>query len=1334
MTNKLTLCLLACCAIATTARSQGIPYDEEKLPGYVEPMKAYAPEPSLMRFVPMQGEAPSRRMARQAAFSALPDHWNNAETRYFPPIFNQDGGSCTYACRSGYIFTHEQNSLRDLDGSLPENQYPSHWVWLLLNGGCNWQKGEILQFVGSPNVVDYGGRTFSSFFGSQEPNQDDFGWMNGYDRWKNAIGNRMLAPTSTPMTLETEEGRMAAKAWLYNHAGDLDFKAGGLIAIDVASGGQWHSIPKTAANDAIGVTGQSFVYRWGTAVDHSVTIVGYDDRIEFDLDGNGIAGEVSKDERGAWIIANSWGEWWCNKGFIYCPYKHAGPVSDQETGALPSGYLGGTLFHARKNFRPLRALKLKMDYSHRSELLLQVGISTDLDATEPESVTDMHHFRYSGDGANGATDPAPATPMLGRWQGQLNREPMELMYDLTDFSARFDQNKPLKYFFIINRKNDTSLGSGSVYEAGIVDMDRDLEGIESTFDLGGEKFDITEEGKRLMLSTIVYGKGYNSVNNLVLSDCTLSWTAPNTGSYQVASYNVYEDGVLVGNTKEMTHTVGGGQVYSVSAVYEDGTESAKVSTVAAAVQNSVSANIEDGGFIIPGVFDAHYTDCTIEFFIKPSRFANWNNQAGPGWGTYLQHFNSNGTFTCGWSNSDRLTSSESLSLNTWQHIAIVVKGNKMTLYKNAKSVGTVTSSSYSGLGGFGDYVFRYSGSGEWQNAQYDEIRIWDHARTVQQIRGSSLSLFKKQEFYGDVLPQGLLAYYKGDTFHGPDGTYYLRECVGGHHAPVYRMSSDPQVESNLNPVSTTLPASVSVDVPSSVFAGRPVTLTATRGDAINKLWWNIPSCGIEDLHILSPTVTFDESGTYEVCVSGLAYNGKEYSDTILLDVHPSGSLDASFSFNSASIPCGEHLSMHASTFTESCSYEWSLPGASVETVLGAKAGATYEEAGEYTVTLKVTSSDGRVAESSQTIHVTNVVPKADFYVSEPVVMKGSPVTLHSTSRFTPTSYEWVLNGTAQKTTITDGQPVQSWTPQYPGRYDVTLTAGNFLGDDVVTKKRALIVTNAESGSGLNFSQPSAHVSIPNDTDLGSFTIDFWANPSSLSDKCWGIGKDESTLLLNVDSEGVMTLHLRDKVYKSPAGYVEEGVWNHYAVSRSTLGSSGTITFMRNGETVSTVRNATTNKVLSETMPVITLGVDGFPISGSMDEFRLWSGNQSSKMKDLCNQPMDAPGSYTGLLVYYDFNQSGGDVIDRSGNGRDGVRFGFGPDGDAWGRSNGVFSLYFGDKLADDVITGVDGVLSSEPVSAGRSGVYTLSGQYVGRTVNGLPSGLYIVDGKKVAVK
>ncbi len=1179
--------------MAASAWAQDIPVDREKYPDYVDPTKAYSPDSRLMKYV-QEHKQQARSRSRVGVYTpaGLPDHWNNAETKYFPPVFNQDGGSCGSASRFGYMFTHEMNSLRDVDGSLPENQYPTHFCWLFTNG--NDGKEAFGRDIGIPNVTVYGGRTYSSLFGNQEDTHNDFGWMTGYDKWMNAIGNRMYDPTFVPYSLDTEEGQLAAKAWLYNHAGDLDFKAGGLIGLGVASGGQWHRIPQSATNDATGVTGMSYVHRWGTQVDHAVTMVGYDDRIEFDLDGDGKVGEAG--EVGAWIIVNSWGNWE-NAGFIYCPYAYAGPVSNQETGEMEEGYWTGELYHVRKNFRPLRAIKLKMDYTHRSELLLQIGISTDLDATEPESIVDMHHFRYGGDGNYGNTDPAPAVPMLGRWRGTLHHEPMEWMYDVTDFSANFDQNKPLKYFFIINRKKDTNQGTGSVYEASIVDMDADQEGVETFFDLGGEKFEITTQGKQLMISTIVYGKGYYSVNNLALIDGVLSWTEPNMGNYKVASYNVYRNDVLVGNTEGMTYAVDGGQVYSVSAVYEDGTESEKVSVVAAVVQNNAAVALEGAGFTIPEVFKNYYQDCTIEFNIRPSRFADWNNQAGPGWGSYLQHFNANGTFTCGWDTSNRLTSNSAFTLNSWQHIAIVVKGNTMTLYNNGNLVGSVTSSTYRGLGGFGDYVFRYSNGQEWQNAQYEEIRIWDHARTVRQIKGGNLP--RRQEFYGDIMPQGLLAYYKGDTFMDENNDYYMRECINGYHAPIHKVTANPQIESTLELVNTMLSASVAIDAPGEVYAGQPVTLTATRSDAINKMWWDIPACDIVKKNVLAPTVTFATAGTYEVTVNGMGYDGKEHSNTLQLEVKAAPEIDASFSFNSMTVPCGVHVSMHANKFTEAYSYEWSLPGAVVETVVGAKAGATYESAGEHTVTLKVTAADGRVAESSQTIIVTDVVPEADFYVNEPVVLKGTTISLNSTSRYSPTAYEWILDGTAQKTTITEGQPVQTWTPQYPGRYDVTLTASNIVGSDVVTKERALIVTNAESGSGLNFSKPTAQVNFNNSVaTLRAFTIEFWANPSSLGSSCWGIGQDESTLLIKVDNSGTMIVYLNGNVYKSPIGYVVPGVWNHYAICRKVLGTYGTLYFMRNGETISTLNAVNGSRIYNESMPSITLGVAGAPITGS----------------------------------------------------------------------------------------------------------------------------------------
>lgn len=1323
--RKLTLFMLACCAMAASA--QDVPVNREKYPDYVDPRTAYKPEPRLMKYVQVEGESQSRAVARAA--SDLPEYWNNADTKYFPPAFNQQGGSCGSASRIGYMFTHEINALRDLDASLPENQYPTHFVWLHTNTSDG--KDQFVEFVGVPNVVHYGGRTYSELFGYQEESNNYFGWMTGYDKWMNAIGNRMMKPTSMPQSVETEAGRTAAKMWLYNHAGDTDFKAGGLIGLGVASGGQWYDIPKTAANDAAGVTGKYYVHRWGTQVDHAVTMVGWDDRIEFDLDGNGVAGELDKDEKGAWIIVNSWGNW-CNDGFIYCPYKYAGPVSDPETGAMKGGYWWGELYHARKDFRPLRVIKLKMDYTHRSELFLQVGISTDLNATEPEAVSDMHHFRYAGDGNNGNTDPAPAIPMLGKWKNEWHEEPMEFCYDVTDFSNKFDTNKPLKYFFIINRKKATNTGYGNVYDASILDLEQDLDGIETPFDLGGEKFEITKEGNKLMISTIVYGKGYEPVNNLSYADGTLSWDLPNKGSYQIVSYNIYKDGALAGNTTELSYAIEGGQEYGVSVLYADGTESAKATCASAVQKNNVAVAFENAGFTIPNVFASHYDECTIEFYVKPTMFLDWNNAAGPGWGTYMHHFNANGTFTCGWNTNARFTSSQTFTLNTWSHVALVFDNNKITMYKNGTVVGTVTSSGYSGLGGFGNLVFNSNSSNNsWQNAVYDEIRIWDHARTQQQIKGATVSSFKRQEFYGDVLPQGLLAYYKGDTFQGEDGNYYIRDCVGGNHASI-QAAGNPQVEDSPSLVNTPLKATLEANPVSDVYAGIPVALTATRSEAVNKIWWTIPSCGIVEKSVESPVVTFTEVGTHTATVYGLSYKGDTLSSEVKIEVLEPVALDPAFTMSAQVIPCSEHLSLVASQYIEACSYEWILPGAEVETVYGAKAGATYVADGEYTVTLKMTTADGRTAESSQTVSVTAVAPLADFVVTDPVVLKETPVQMNSTSRYGATAYEWTLDGQAQKTTITPGNKEQVWVPKYPGKYNISLKASNAIGANTVTKERALIVTNDDSKNGLSFSREASRVTLTNvPATLNEFTVEFWANPTRFSTNCWGFGDSEETLLLKVGNYGEMSVCINGTVITSEIGYFIANEWNHYAIQRT---SSGAIRFMRNGVLVKSYPAQYKGEITG--IKKFAIGGVNTPVIGVIDEFRLW-GKFITNVKDLCNQHMENPEAYVAsdnLLAYYDFNQSGGDVIDRSGNGNTGVRTGFGPDGDAWGLSKGVFSLYFGEKLPNETVTAIEDVWQDEPVSAGRKGVYTLSGQYVGTTVKGLPAGMYIVDGKKVALK
>lgn len=1303
------------------------------------------PDVKLIQFVSKykskagDGKSLTRAKARAiAAAAGLPDHVNNSESKYFPPVFNQDGGSCGSASRICYMFTHEINSYRDINSSTLDNNYPSHFVWLLTYG--NSGKDEFVTNVGVPTSATYGGRTYSRTYGNYDWDSDCFGWMQGYDKWFSAFGNRMTAPTHIPYTLDTEEGRLAAKSWLYNHAGDTSFKVGGLIGLGVASGGNWQKIPKTAQNDALGVTGKYYVKAWGTSVDHALTMVGYDDRIEFDIDGNGVYGEEDKDEKGAWIIVNSWGSGWCNGGFIYCPYAMGGPAVDSE-GKLTS-YWAGELYHTRKDYRPLRTIKLKMDYTRRSEMLLQVGVSSDLTATVPERVISMDHFKYAGDGHNGDTNPAPETPMLGKWaDGKMHTEPMEFGYDLTDLSAGLDCNQPLKYFFIVNTRS-WGLGEGHIYGASIMDYNYDREGVEVPFDLGEEgQVEIHSAGEQTIISVIVYGASYNAPQNVAITDGKLVWDAPVKSGHALQGYVVYLDDEKLETLDSDTrmYDVDGSGMFAVVALYQDGVESARVTAHTPIEKQSPNqvVSLRNGGFSIPDIFSTSYEECTIEFYIKPYSLKNYNNMFGPGWGTFYAHCNSGGTMSIGWNtNGHRIdATSGTLKTTSWTQVAIVVNKNKMTAYFNGTSVGSITSKTYSGIGGFGNLVFANSGNNS-QDAMYDEIRIWNRARTSTEIKNCY-----SREFHGEVQPDGLIAYYKGDIIE-QDGAYYLRDCVGGHHAVFTNdnfSEESPSSQPSLNRPKDRENILIINEPSEAINANVPVKLTTKRGDAIRTLVWNIPALGISDWHIVAPNITFPEAGEYQVMVTGYDYEAfatgtnpeaREISDTIVVKVGDAPALDADFTVSASEVGSGEHVSFQVANYVQGYVYNWSMPGADVETANTPIAGATFQKPGDYNVTLTVTAPTGAKKQNTKVISVTPIIPEADFAVSEAVILKGETTKLTNLSKHHPTELQWTLSSPIQKYIVNGGETF-SFTPEEPGVYDVTLAATNVKGTHSKTQERAILVANADSRNGLTFGS-SAVVTltkpISDDTSIKKLTIDWWMRPETLSAPL-GIGEGYDKFLIYTDVYGKMFFRNGSKEVSSGNNFIVAGQWHHYTLTYN----SGTVTFYRDGKQITSVTGAGSTLSRPESFAIT--------LTGSIDEFRIWNNALSlSIIQSLCNQPIDDPELYiTGeknkyaLRVYYPCNQSMGDVEDATSYGNTGLREGFGPEGDSWGLSKGVFCLNFGRKQDDIIIDGIDELRNGETETMRNAavGVYDMSG----RRISGTPKpGIYIIDGRKQVIK
>ena len=1206
-----------------------------------------------------------------------PDHVNNAETKYFPPVFNQAGGSCGSASRICYMFTHELNTFRGTDGSFMANRYPSHFVWLLTNG--NSGKGEFMKKIGVPSAEVYGGYTYSELFGNQAESNNDFGWMNGYDKWYSAMFNRMSQIVRLPQTVATEAGREALKNWLWNHNGDTDFHAGGLGGIGVASAGSWQPIPKTPANDKAGVSGLKYVARWGDKFNHALTIVGYDDRIEFDLNKNGIYGEESADEKGAWIIVNSWGNKWCNQGFVYCPYAYGGKRFNKHANGSYTfdsrNWWDIEILKVRKNYRPFRTIKLKMDYSHRSEIRLSAGISTNLNAENPEHTEIFHHFNFAGDGNRGNTNPAPAIPMLGKWaDGKLHYEPMEFGYDLTDLTKSFDRNTPLKYFFIIETK-EWAQGKGHIYKASIIDYEHDLKGIEFPFDIHSEGVEIKNQGNKTIISTIVFGEGFTPPNNLSIHANTLKWSAPMSSSHPVLGYKIYADGELLAQTESNVLSYSFNKLctpynFSVSAIYGKDIESEKININTPVLSSSKNTIIDfsKSGFVIPEVFNKKYNESTIEFWIAPNSLANCNQTMGPGWGKFLFHSSANGKIIVGWDEYNQIaTPPETLQVGIWKHIAIVVNHNIMKLFVDGVLTDSITSITHSGLGGFGELIFKYGRKKEYVDAKLDELRIWNYAKSNEEILTN-----KDIEYTGQLLPSGLIAYYKGDIITTRSENF-LVDCIGGHHARILnkkylnRNSIKPSLKGSDEVASVKI-----IPVANTVRANVPVILKAKYSATVNTLKWNIPTLRIRDLYVTQPTLTFPHAGVYMIKVEASTIDGKIKTDTYSLIVGSAPTYDAAFSITPKPVVAGERVSFLVKRPMIGCSYEWAIPGSDKEKIHAMNTAATYDGLGHHRVTLTVTTPNGKKISSNQEIEVIEITPVADFEIMPSIIIKEGTTFLKDKSKFSPTTWRWLITND-KNTYFINGQNT-SLTIDKPGVYDIQLIAGNSKGSSNKTKKRALTVCNADSKNGLNFNNRGAHIQtthIPLAKGQRKFTIEWWMNPNKLTNYCCGIGDSQETLLIQTDSKGKMTLHIGKDTNNSNDYFVIPHQWHHYAITFE----DGLTHFYRDGIQFSTKMHP--HKSLPN-LKKFNIGTKQQAFKGQIDEFRIWHQCLSEKaLHQYNNAPISdikSAEKENQLVLYYDFNQGGGNATDLTSNNNDGIRYNFGPDGDAWGLSSGVFCL------------------------------------------------------------
>lgn len=1223
----------------------------------------YAPfDASKQKLMPQKK---SRGAAKAMNRGPRPDHINNALSMYFPPIFNQSGGSCGSAQAIGYMFTHEMNSWRNKDASFEENQYPSHFTWLFTKTGV--PKIDEMVHNGIPNVTTYGGRTYSRVFGYQTPDSKDFGWMQGYDKWYSAMFNRSKEFFYGPrISREDDEAREQLKQWLWNRWGTEGYNDGGVAGFGMASGGYWGKIPSTPTNDALGVTNMSCVKAWGHTYDHGMTICGYDDRIEFDLDSNGVIGEKDKDEVGAWIICNSWGDWE-NHGFIYCPYKNSyARLIGEKT---PDMQWATELYVHRQDFVPMRTIKLLMDYSHRWELSLSAGISADTSATKPDATTDFVHFTaatcYDENGES------PEVPMLGRWADGVHREPMEFGYDLTDLNSRFDGSKPLKYFFYAKTRVGAK-GSGHLYKASILNYELDRENpIEVPFKI--DTIEISGSEALVCVSVVVPGEAVNAPLNAALNGNTLTWSSPEPTTLPISKYYIYSAGVKVDSvsTTKKTYSVSDPDAnYTVAAVYKykntqlvsEHSNVASNPNVIEKGQNKV-LSLAGNTVVIPNAITKRLNQGTIEFMVKPTALNGTSNKMGDESGDFFINISASGQVTSGWSTkttSDYTsTAASSIKLNKWYHVAVTVNGSELTIYIDGMKKKSFVSQNNSGIPAIGDFVIGLDG-GE-MNACIDEFRVWKSVRTQAEIYAG------KDDVISNPAPLSDLLVYMPMDLIEHEGEVKVREYVLTNHAYFDNENYTQQVDETIlkgSKLTTQLAITSEKD---TLVAGTPVKFAATCPISTTAWSWVTPGAESESYSSQAPYITYGKAGTYNIELTITKADGTTSSVSKEIVVTPAALPVVDFDIAEASKSSGEVFSFINRSYGEGTSYVWTMAGSQQSRVQTTNATAVYDIPGTYTVTLTGTNSSGSVSVSKE-VNVFAAAPTPKFNVNPTSIMLGETTYLVDESRGDVENWYWTIDN--QKHPIIVNGQNSSLTPTHPGIYDVSLAVSNEVGQNTLTEKKLLYVSNADAKNALSFTGSERVVfDCPIAENSKAWTIDWWMNPSQYSG-AGGFYTDNGFARMCAVAEGAYKINLAGSSITSNKGYVILNEWHHYAISYSY----GTIKFYRDGEVWESPSNKITYTAGKWTGKM-AIGDAETPFKGLIDELRMWDKAVSANdIKSNSNAPIQEPTETNNLALYYNFNQGQGNVKDQTAAANDGIREGFGPDGDAWPLAVGVFTL------------------------------------------------------------